>query len=185
MVGAVPRLPPDRTEPEMFLIPATGVILILSCTDSVRLAGLAGLLGITFDGAVDPGTVVMLFSSARLAVLSGEEMGGRALFHSRLRYEAWRSSITSRPRRRLMKYAPDPTMVRMATMPKTMRMMLVVPIPFLGGGGGGVLGVRVGAVETPGVVFEVEGTEVVVFFAVDGADCEKGEVIVVDLELTA
>lgn len=144
----------------------------------MRLAGRAGLTGPKFDGVVDRSAVVMLFNSLRFAVLSGDEIGGRALFQSRFRYAALRSPTLSRARRFFMKNAPEPTMAIAQTIPKTMRTMLVVPIPFLGGGGGGAaLCDGVGAVETPGVLEADEVEEVVVADDfVDVADTDVAEV---------
>lgn len=122
---------------------------MLSCTDSDRLTGRAGLLGAMFEEVLDRGNMIILSSSERLVVFRGEEITGRALFQSRFRYAALRSSISSRARRFFMKYAPEPTIANAARIPKTIRTMLVVPMPFLAGGGASVV---VGEVETPGVV---------------------------------
>lgn len=160
-------------DPVTFLIPETGVILILSCTDPDKLAGRAGLPGGMFEGVFDRGIMAMLSSSARLAGFRGDEMTGRALFQSRFRYAALRSSTCSRLRRFFMKYAADPAMAKAARIPKTMRTMLVVPMPFLIEGGASVV---VGEVETPGVVAV---DELEVGFGV--AEFVKGEVLAAGL----
>jgi len=146
---------------------------MLSCTDPDRLTGRAGLPGGMFEGVFDRGIMAIFSSSARLAGFRGDEMTGRALFQSRFRYAALCSSTCSRVRRFFMKYAADPAMAKAARIPKTMRTMLVVPMPFLAGGGRSVV---VGEVETPGVVAD---DEVEVGFGV--TESVEGEVLAVGL----